>query len=68
MAAKKIDEAYIKYGFTHIAKDGIQLPQCVVCLKTLSNDATRPSRLGRHLSQNHGNLIKKTGGVFSCNA
>jgi hypothetical protein len=36
---KKKYEAYIKYGFTHIAKDGIQLTRCIVCLKTMSNNA-----------------------------
>jgi hypothetical protein len=47
-----------------VAKDGIQIPQCVVCLKTLSSDAKWPPRLECHLSQNHGKLIKNRRSSF----
>ncbi|CAH1962913.1 unnamed protein product [Acanthoscelides obtectus] len=35
MAAKKrkISEDYVKFGFTFIEKDELQLPQCVICFK-----------------------------------
>jgi len=38
---------------------GEYLPQCVVCMKTLSNGATKPSLLKRHLVSNH--TVKKDG-------
>ncbi|KRY07880.1 SCAN domain-containing protein 3 [Trichinella patagoniensis] len=60
MASKKrkYDAEYIKYGFVAIKKNGVEVPQCVVCLDTLSNDATRPTRLQRHLHHRHPELSK----------
>ncbi|KRZ48450.1 Protein ZBED8 [Trichinella nativa] len=54
---------YIKYGFVAIEKNGVEVPQCVVCLDTLSNDALRPTRLQRHLHNRHPELSKKTFGI-----
>ena len=56
---RKYSEDYIKYGFTSITRGSEELPQCVVCYKTLSNDAMRPNRLERHLTGNHPELINK---------
>ncbi|CAH1966339.1 unnamed protein product [Acanthoscelides obtectus] len=44
MAAKKrkFSEDYFKFGFTFIEKDEPQLPQCVICMKVLSNEAQSP--------------------------
>ncbi|KRZ61820.1 SCAN domain-containing protein 3 [Trichinella nativa] len=50
---RKYDAEYIKYGFVAIEKNGVEVPQCVVCLDTLSNDALRPTRLQRHLHNRH---------------
>ncbi|KRX34620.1 SCAN domain-containing protein 3 [Trichinella murrelli] len=50
---------YIKYGFVAIEKNGVEVPQFVVCLDTLSNDALRPTRLQRHLHNRHPELSKK---------
>ncbi|KRZ65670.1 SCAN domain-containing protein 3 [Trichinella papuae] len=61
MASKKrkYDAEYIKYGFVAIEKNGVEVPQCVVCFDTLSNDALRPTRLQRHLHHRHPELSKK---------
>lgn len=62
MAPQKIrlyNDDYIKFGFTFIQKDGIQMPQCVICHVVLSNDALRPSRLERHLTTAHPMLKEK---------
>ncbi|KRX31880.1 SCAN domain-containing protein 3, partial [Trichinella sp. T9] len=50
---RKYDAEYIKYGFVAIEKNGVEVPQFVVCLDTLSNDALRPTRLKRHLHNRH---------------
>ncbi|CAG5037744.1 unnamed protein product [Parnassius apollo] len=70
MAAKKrkFSEDYIKFGFTFIEKDELQLPQCVICMKVLSNDSMRPNRLERHLKQQHPTLLLKTKEFFSSKA
>ena len=44
---------YIKYGFIAIEHGGESLPQCVICMKILSNSAMKPSLLKRHLGTNH---------------
>ncbi|KAF2889162.1 hypothetical protein ILUMI_17011 [Ignelater luminosus] len=62
IAAKKrtFFEDCIKFGFNFIEKDVIQLPQCVICLKVLSDDSMRLIRLERHLSQQHPTMITKS--------
>ncbi|XP_068203548.1 zinc finger BED domain-containing protein 5-like [Palaemon carinicauda] len=49
----KYDPAYIEYGFIAIEHGGEALLQCVVCMKSLSNAAMKPSLLKRHLEINH---------------
>ena len=53
MSKRKYNPEYIKYGFIAIEHRGDYLPQCVVCMKTLSNGAMKPSLLKRHLESNH---------------
>ncbi|XP_068241743.1 SCAN domain-containing protein 3-like [Palaemon carinicauda] len=53
MPKRKYDPAYIKYCFIAIEHGGKALPQCVVCMKSLSNLAMKPSLLKRHLETNH---------------
>ncbi|CAH1967885.1 unnamed protein product [Acanthoscelides obtectus] len=66
MAAKtrKFSEDCVKFGFTFIEKDKLQLPQCVICMKVLSNDSMRPNRLERHWKQQHPSLVLKTKEFF----
>ncbi|CAH1992765.1 unnamed protein product [Acanthoscelides obtectus] len=47
---------YVKFGFTFIEKDELQLPQCVICMIVLSNYSMRPNRFERHLKQQHPTL------------
>ncbi|CAH1963886.1 unnamed protein product [Acanthoscelides obtectus] len=49
-------------------KDELQLPQCVICLKVLSNDSEKPIRLERHLKQQPPTLVLKTKEFFSSKA
>ncbi|CAH1998375.1 unnamed protein product [Acanthoscelides obtectus] len=70
MAAKKrkSSEDYVKFRFTFIEKDELQLPQYMICIKVLSNDRMRPNRLERHLKQQHPTLVLKTKEFFSAKA
>lgn len=62
---RKYSDEYIKYGFTVTERNGIHLPQCVICHTVLSNDALRPGRLERHLSTNHKALKEKPKEFFT---
>uniref|UniRef100_K7FWQ2 DUF4371 domain-containing protein n=1 Tax=Pelodiscus sinensis TaxID=13735 RepID=K7FWQ2_PELSI len=37
----KYSEDYIKFGFTCQEKEGVDLPQCVICFKVLGNDSMK---------------------------
>ncbi|CAH1971091.1 unnamed protein product [Acanthoscelides obtectus] len=51
IACKILQAGYFKFGFTFIEQDELQLFQCVICMKVLSNDSMRPNGLERHLKQ-----------------
>ena len=59
------DQSYLKYGFADTTEKGKVVPQCVICLEKLSNDALRPSRLQRHLQTKHPGHQEKAFGFFS---
>ncbi|CAH1971315.1 unnamed protein product [Acanthoscelides obtectus] len=65
---RKFTEDYVKFGFTCIEKDELQLPQCVICMKVLSNYSMKPNRLERHLKHHHSTLVLKTKELFSSKA
>ena len=43
MSQKKSNyqDNYLDFGFTYIIQDGIQIPQCVLCMKTFSNSTMK---------------------------
>ena len=53
MSKRRYSPEYITYGLIAIQHNGESLPQCVVCMKTLSNVVMKPSFLRRHLESNH---------------
>ena len=53
MPKRKYCPRYIKCGFIAIERGGESLPQCVICIKTLSNSAMKPSLLKGCLVTNH---------------
>lgn len=63
---RKFVEEYIKFGFAFTEKNGIYLPQCVVCRSVFSIDALRRNRLERHLKKNHPALKDKPKEFFYC--
>ncbi|XP_068235529.1 protein FAM200B-like [Palaemon carinicauda] len=66
MSAKKrkYNEDYIRFGFVSLRKGDTEVPQCVICYKTLSNDGMRPSCLERHLQTAHPGLVDKPKAFF----
>ena len=46
-------DSCVNYGFLFIDNNGVQLPQCVLCLKTLSNSSMKPFQLKQHLENIH---------------
>ena len=46
-------DSYVNYGFSFLDNNGVQLPQCVLCLKTLSNSSMKPFLLKQHLENIH---------------
>lgn len=45
---------YIKYGFVP-SPQNLRLPMCLICEKTFTNEAMKPSRLVAHLEKMHPN-------------
>ena len=64
MSKRKYSPEYIQYGFIAIEHEGECLPQCVLCMKTLSNAAMKPSLLKRHLVSNHAEQQGKDRSYF----
>ncbi|XP_042243354.1 SCAN domain-containing protein 3-like [Homarus americanus] len=66
MSAKKREypDEYIRFGFVSLQKGDTEVPQCVICYKTLSNDGMRSSRLERHLTTTHPALADKPKAFF----
>ena len=62
---RNYSDDYLKYGFTVISKNSLDMPQCVICFKILINDAMHPSRLERHLTTIHPDLVNKPWDYFA---
>ena len=61
---RKYKEDYVKYSFVASGSDDHQLPLCIICDLTLSNEALVPSKLSRHLETNHESLKDKSKAYF----
>ena len=61
---RKYNEDYVKYGFVASGSDDHQLPLCIICNLTLSNEALVPSKLSRHLETNQESLKDKPKAYF----
>ncbi|XP_076245400.1 zinc finger MYM-type protein 6-like [Calliopsis andreniformis] len=59
--SRKHDSNYLKFEFIQEPDSELDpRPLCVVCFDSLSNDAMKPSKLGRHLQSKHLDLAKKS--------
>ena len=47
------------FGFTYLIEDDLQIPQCVVCMKTFSNSTMKPAFLKQHLANAHPSMMSK---------
>ena len=55
---------YLKLGFHWTGDSQIPSPLCIVCGQTLSNEGMVPSKMKRHLTTNHPNLVSKNVDYF----
>ena len=53
MPKQQYSDQYINFGFNALRNRGESVPQCVVCMMTLSNALIKTSLLQRHLQTNH---------------
>ena len=42
---RKYSETYLKFGFTFTINNGLDIPVCVLCQKSLGNGSMKPSPL-----------------------
>ena len=47
---RKYQDNYLDFRFTYLIEDDLQIPQCVVCMKTFSNSTMKPASLKQHLA------------------
>lgn len=50
---RKFKEEFIEFGFVASELDDAQVPFCLLCNSTLSNESMVPNKLKRHLEKNH---------------
>ena len=53
------NESFLNFGFSFLIKNDIQIPQCVICFKTLTNESMKPSKLREHFVKVHPELVDK---------
>ena len=68
MAKRKCNDSYLNYGFTFVERRDEQLPQCVVCHKTLTNVSMKPHQLKQHPLNVYSHLAGKDRGFFEFKA
>ena len=61
---RKYQDNYLDFGFTYLIQDGLQIPQCVLCMKTFSNSTTKPAPLKQHLANAHPSMVSKNRSFF----
>ena len=52
------------FGFTYLIEDGLQIPQCVVCMKIFSNSTMKPAPSKQHLANAHPSMLSKNRSFF----
>ena len=52
------------FGFTYLIEDDLQIPQCVVCMKTFSNSTMKAAFLKQHLANAHPSMMSKNRSFF----
>ena len=52
------------FGFTYLIEDNLQIPRCVVRIKTFSNSTMKPASLKQHLANAHPSMMSKNRSFF----
>ena len=52
-------EDFLTFGFIQAEDKGIMKPQCLVCLKVLTQESLKKSQLQKHLNKLHPHLSSK---------
>ena len=55
---------YLNFGFTYLIQDGLQISQCVLCMKTFSNSTMKSAPLKQHRANAHPSMISKNRSFF----
>ena len=61
---QKYQDNYLDFGFTYLIEDDLQIPQCVVCMKTFSNRTMKPASLKQHQANAHPSMMSKNRSFF----
>ena len=61
---RKYQDSYLDFGFTYLLQDGLQMPQCVLSMKTILNSTMKPAPLKQHLANAHPSMISKNRSFF----
>ena len=61
---RKYLDNYLDFGFTYLIENDLQIPQCVVCMKTFSNSTMKPASLKQHLANAHPSMMSKNWSFF----
>ena len=62
---RKYQDNYLDFGFMYLIQAGLQIAQCVPCMKTFSNSTMKPALLKQHLANAHPSMISKIQSFFS---
>lgn len=60
---RQYDEEYLKFGFIQLPTNRT-MPMCLICHKSFSNEAMKPSRLSEHLNKIHPDKKNKNISYF----
>ena len=60
---RKYQDNYLDFGFTYLIEDDLQIPRCVVCMKTFSNSTMKPA-LKQQLANAHPSMMSKNQSFF----
>ena len=61
---RKYQDKCLDFGFTYLIEDDLQIPQCVVCMKTFLNSTMKPASLKQHLAIAHPSMMSRNCSFF----
>ena len=61
---RRYQDNYLGFGFTYLIQDGLQIPPCVLCMKTFLNITMKPAPLKQQLENAHSSMITKNRSFF----